>query len=159
MYSSESSSSAPPASSESWQSSRPRPRTSEKPGKRVRDDSDRSIPRIRHQYYDKILNKVDKFVRVATETLKTSSKTSQTSDSSQNEFWDDSADCDEETMAAKHLKCQVGLKLRHFSFLKKFQNFFKNAFYLNLRIHERIDKADFSDVRCILPDLVITKII
>jgi hypothetical protein len=65
------------------------------------------LPRIRHQYYDKILNKVDKLVRVASETLKTSPKMSETSE---NGFWDDSGECDEETMAAKHLKCQVRQK-------------------------------------------------
>ena len=85
-----------PPSTESWLSSRPR--SAEKSEKRGLNSSPEGGKFIRPEYYNRLLNRVDKLLKVANDKIGKKNF-------EEKSFW---GDCDEQAMAIKHLKCQVG---------------------------------------------------
>ncbi len=119
------------STSESWLSSRPRPRSSEKSEtKRGRNRSKESASSFRPEYYNKMLTKVDKFLKVATEKIGKRSREENgkrnREESVTQQFWDSDEDCDHQLMAAKHLKCQVKLVQVIFTNLNLNDSFFNS---------------------------------
>ena len=62
----------------------------------------------RPEYYNKLLKRVDKFLKAATDKVAKKPGLGLVPDlEEEKSFWDSKSDCDEEVMAEKHLKCQV----------------------------------------------------